>query len=195
MRRRADHRGGRHEDHGGAGLVLLAADDSIVTTDAAGARWLAQLGAGGPDAPVPAVVAAVARGARRRLHEQRPRPARARILVPGGSWLVVRGSALGGDGDARAAVTIEPARAHELAPLIADASGLTERERAITRLVALGLATRAIAGRLHVSPWTVQDHLKSIFEKVGVRTRGELVARMFFEHQAPRLSEPGDGEH
>ena len=57
----------------------------------------------------------------------------------------------------------------------------------MTQLVAQGLATNAIAGRLHLSPWTVQDHLKAIFEKVGVSTRGELVARMFFEHYAPRL--------
>ena len=74
-------------------------------------------------------------------------------------------------------------------PLIADAYGLTERERAVTQLVAQGLSTSAIAGRLHLSPWTVQDHLKSIFEKVGVGTRGELIARMFFEHCAPRLFE------
>jgi DNA-binding CsgD family transcriptional regulator len=33
----------------------------------------------------------------------------------------------------------------------------------------------------------VQDHLKSIFDKVGVGTRGELVARLFFEHYAPEL--------
>ncbi len=79
-------------------------------------------------------------------------------------------------------------------PSIADAYELTKRERAVTQLVALGLSTRAIAGRLHVSPWTVQDHLKSIFKKVGVRTRGELVARVFFEHHAPRLSEAANRE-
>jgi DNA-binding NarL/FixJ family response regulator len=54
--------------------------------------------------------------------------------------------------------------------------------------VARGLSTSAIAGRLYLSPYTVQDHLKSIFEKAGVGMRGGLVARLFFEHYAPRLT-------
>ena len=83
---------------------------------------------------------------------------------------------------------LEPARPHELAPLIAAAYGLTDRERAV-QLVAQGWSTSAIASELHISPWTVQDHLKAIFEKVGAGTRGELVARVFFDHYAPRLSE------
>ena len=106
-----------------------------------------------------------------------------------GTWLIVRGSVLSGGSDARTAITIEPAGAHDLAPLIADAYELTDRERLITQLVAQGLPTKTIAGRLHISPWTVQDHLKSVFEKVKVRTRGELVSRVFFEHFEPRLSE------
>lgn len=84
---------------------------------------------------------------------------------------------------------IEPARPHELAPLIAAAYGLTERERVVTQLVAQGLATTAIARRLHLSPWTVQDHLKAIFEKLDVSSRGEVVARLFFDHYAPRLTD------
>ena len=57
----------------------------------------------------------------------------------------------------------------------------------MTRPVALGLSTEAIGARLYLSRWTVQDHLKAIFEKVGVVTRGELVARVFFSQRAPRL--------
>ena len=97
-----------------------------------------------------------------------------------------------GDGpDPSVAVILEPAPSPELAPLIAAAYGLTDRERLVTEQVARGYSTSEIAGHLHLSPYTVQDHLKSIFEKTGVGTRGELVARLFFEHYAPRASEAG----
>jgi DNA-binding CsgD family transcriptional regulator len=95
---------------------------------------------------------------------------------------------LGDGADARTAVLLEAAQAPELAPLIADGYGLTQRERNVTQLVAQGASTDEIASRLYLSPYTVQDHLKAVFDKVGVSTRGELVARLFFDHYAPRLA-------
>lgn len=77
---------------------------------------------------------------------------------------------------------LEPARAPELAEIIADAYGLTARERCVTELVAQGLPTAAIAARLHLSTYTIHDHLKAIFEKLDVSSRGELVARLFLDH-------------
>jgi DNA-binding CsgD family transcriptional regulator len=103
---------------------------------------------------------------------------------------VVRGSLVGDGPDSRVAIMLEPARGAELAPLIADAYGLTRRERLVTELVARGFSTNDIAARLHLSAYTVQDHLKSIFDKTGSGSRGDLVARLFFDHYAPRLSEP-----
>jgi DNA-binding CsgD family transcriptional regulator len=88
----------------------------------------------------------------------------------------------------RVAVIINAARDPEVASLIAQAYGLSARERELTRLVLHGRSTHEIAEGLHVSPYTVQDHLKSIFEKVGVRSRRELVAQLFLQQCAPKLA-------
>src|SRR3954469_3765819 len=169
-----------------AGVLILDDQNAVVTADSAADVWLGELQPSGAMRSVPQTIAAVAARARAAPSDADDRSfAHARVRTSRGAWLVVRASAL--DVDGLVAVTLEPARSRDLAPLIADAYELTMRERAVTRLVAEGLTTRAIAERLYLSSWTVQDHLKAIFEKVGVTTRGELVARVFFRRRAPRI--------
>ncbi|MCK2212817.1 helix-turn-helix transcriptional regulator [Actinomadura sp. ATCC 31491] len=195
-----------------SGVLVLAPDDSVALCDRAAGHWLDQLGTGDrAGARLPLVIATVARQARALATARRPAsppardtalpsardtrlpsgaaalpPARARVQTPSG-WLLVRGSLLGDGPDAPVAVTLEAARAPELAPLIAAAYGLTERERRVTELVARGHPTSRIAATLHLSAYTVQDHLKSIFDKTGTSSRGDLVARLYFDHYAMRL--------
>jgi DNA-binding CsgD family transcriptional regulator len=115
--------------------------------------------------------------------------AQVRTPGPDGRWLVLHGALLGDD-SSRVAVVVEPARSAELAPLYASAFGLTRRERDVLGEVLRGRSTTEIADRLSVTPYTIQDHLKSIFSKTDTATRSELVARLFFDHFEPRLGAP-----
>ena len=114
-----------------------------------------------------------------------------RARTGSGVWLLIHASCLQhADGSvADVAVVIEPAKASEVAPLIVDAYELTPREVDVTRALARGLTTNEIAGELHLSRYTVQDHLKSVYEKAGVSSRGELVAKMFADHYHDGLAE------
>jgi DNA-binding CsgD family transcriptional regulator len=67
-------------------------------------------------------------------------------------------------------------RAGSLSEATAGRLDRSRRERRITELVAQGLPTAAIAAQLYLSTYTVQDHLKSIFETLDISSRGQLVA-------------------
>ncbi|RKT67955.1 DNA-binding CsgD family transcriptional regulator [Saccharothrix variisporea] len=101
-----------------------------------------------------------------------------------GRWLVFHASCLR-DQEGRptqTAVVVEPAKPADIATLLTAAFGLTEREQEITGLVARGLSTAQLARRLHLSQHTVRDHVKAVFAKTGVNSRGELVAKLYTDH-------------
>ena len=173
------------------GLVVLGEDWSVESFTPGVERWLAEL----PDSEweqrgrvPPAVMAVAARALRTAEGPDAPAEiAVARVLSRGGRWVVLHGAPLVAADARRVAVIVEPAQPARISSLLMAAYGLTEREQDVTRLVLQGFSTTEIAARLAVSAQTVQQHLKSIFEKTGVHSRRELVGRVFFAFYEPRL--------
>jgi DNA-binding NarL/FixJ family response regulator len=65
---------------------------------------------------------------------------------------------------------------------------LTEREREVIRLIGEGIKNRQIAERMYISEATVRHHLTSVFAKLGVADRFELVIYAF-QHGLAKLPE------
>ena len=111
-----------------------------------------------------------------------------RLRTASGHWLVLHASRLSGpSAQAQIAVIFEVARPAEIAPLIVQAYDLSKRESEIMQSVLRGLSTEEISNTFQISSNTVQDHLKSIFDKVGVHSRRELVGQLFAQQYQPRL--------
>jgi DNA-binding CsgD family transcriptional regulator len=89
---------------------------------------------------------------------------------------------------AETVVVISNAGPKEVARLRKSIYGLSPREQEIADLVVRGLSTRQISKTLYISEYTVQDHLKNVFGKVGVKGRRELVKRLFLDNLPPQIS-------
>jgi DNA-binding CsgD family transcriptional regulator len=153
-------------------------------------EWLRDLPDGNLAASrLPTAVLAVA-GRAARSATSRDVPAEvavARVLTRSGRWVILHGVPLAAIDAERVAVIVEPAHPGRIAPLLMSAYGLTEREQELTRLVLQGFSTIDLADHLVISVNTVQGHLRNIFTKTGVRSRRDLVTKIFFAHYEPRL--------
>jgi len=176
-----------HEWPDAPGLIVLSADWRIESVTPDIDRWLAELPDGDTRAgKLPSSVLAMAGRALRHAGGHPPaEPPFARVLSRSGTWIMLHGTALVSAGAQRAAVIIGPAHPTRISPLLMSAYGLTERERDITRLVLRGNSTAEIAAQLVLSAHTVQQHLKSVFDKTGVHSRRDLVGKVFFTDYEP----------
>jgi DNA-binding CsgD family transcriptional regulator len=168
------------------GLVVVAPDGSLISTTEAGELWLEELGPADPEGSgVPVELQALA--AKFRPPDARPDGLpRLRVRTRTGRWAVLHASRMATPATGAIAVIIEEPSPAELAPVVMMAYGLTKQEQSLTAQVCRGLSTKEIAARLHITPNTIQDHLKSIFDKTGVSSRRELVATILHEQYLPR---------
>lgn len=170
------------------GMVVIELDGDEVCTELvtrAARTWLADVQDGEVgDTGLPVSVVSLAMRARNRPAD----PVSAHLRSRSGQWLTLHGEVLSAGCPARVSVVVEPTRPHELAEVVCAAYGLTDREREVARLVVNGYSTRDVAQALWLSPWTVQDHLKKVFSKLGVSSRAELTSRLFFDHYVPRMA-------
>jgi DNA-binding CsgD family transcriptional regulator len=167
------------------GVIVLSADLGVVSTTAGARAWIDAF----PLARVfaawgmlPAVVYPAATRARAGATG-----ARALDQVPDGRWVVIEAAPLEGEGGGEIAVTLRDATPGETFDRCCRVYGLSRREREVVAALLAGLDTRAATERLFISPHTFQDHLKSVFVKMSIHSRRQILA-LFSGSQAAASS-------
>lgn len=155
------------------GSLTLDADGNLAATSEPAEAWL--------DTLDPSQVTGAFRTLRHRLATETI----ARLMVVGNDGPVMLHAHHRKGGSSEVEVIVERPRPIEIADTIMAAHQLTPREAAVTRLLCQGQTNREIATGLELSPYTVADHLKSIFAKFDVASRSELLHRLYDLHYAP----------
>ncbi|MDP8926660.1 MAG: helix-turn-helix transcriptional regulator [Actinomycetota bacterium] len=175
------------------GVLLLDRAGRVVQHTGAAERRLRELGDLGPGwregEGLPPAVLSMTGALKRALgpgtEAREARSSVPRLLVRGrsGRWLVLHGAWTEPtpDRSSETMIVIEAAGPREVAWLKTSTYGLTKREREVVDLVVRGASTKEISRALYISEYTVQDHLSSVFEKVGVRGRRALVKHLYLE--------------
>jgi DNA-binding CsgD family transcriptional regulator len=177
------------------GVLNLDQSGRVTRYTAAAEHLLRELGApetrrrGERDLPM-AIWAVV--GALRRTLGARPDRAPSeipclRVRARSGGWLTLQASLTesGDDGAVETVVVITPAGPAEMVQLRTTAYGLSAREKEVVDLIVRGFSTRQISRSLYISESTVQGHLSHVFDKVGVKSRRELLKHLFLDNLSP----------
>lgn len=163
------------------GMLVLNADLGVVSISPQARRWLAEIpetNADGLPLPVVAAAARLATADEQEDLDGEPSPTTVRLRTHEGHWLRLHATPLAGPAGPQIGVIIEPVPATELGSLLLAAHGLTDAQSRVVALVLRGHSTREIVDRLHISANTVQEHLTAVFDRLGVRSRRELIAAL-----------------
>ena len=181
------------EPYVGPGVVLLDDGGAVMSMTEHARTYLAELSHPGVEhrgTTLPGEAYVVGARARARAAGL-PGPAPvARTRARSGQWLTLRADCSRDPAGVvvSTAIVIEPSRSSEMLPLFVAAHGLSPREESVLAELVQGATTAETARALQISPHTVRDHVKSLHEKVGVRSRAELVSELYRLQYAPEFT-------
>lgn len=163
-----------------SGIVVVQRSGAVAYASPAGEAWLDAMRArpGEGRHPVPSAVYSAMAGLT--VGEGRMVTA---VDLPGGRATI---EATPG-GDDAIALVISPVRP-EPSPVVPTAWGLSPAEGRVVGLVVSGRTNQEIADQLSVSANTVEWHLRNVYERLGIRSRGQLAARYFHDAHLPSLT-------
>jgi DNA-binding CsgD family transcriptional regulator len=179
-----------------AGILVLSDRLASIFSDAGADYWLSLLREWEriDSLTLPRPVRAVCSRAQseKALYPEQDSLSKVCLRTPDGQFLVIRASRLSGTSDSiPLAVCFETAKPMDIIPFMVEAYGLSLREKQILDWVLRGCSTKELARSLHISAYTVQDHMKSIFTKTGVSSRRELIWNLFARFSLPNTDKPG----
>ncbi len=161
-----------------SGILLVEASGAIRFSTPATERWLEALGPRDGLLPVPVWSAMAAR----------------RMRAPGEAAMVSVATSRGNirveaseAGEPGLQAIVISAEMPPPSPRIPTAWGLTAREAEIVEQLAMGGSNAQIAAALFVGEHTVEWHLKSVYDKLGVRSRQEVVSALFRQTLLPSI--------
>ena len=162
----------------GPGIIILDGDLSVVSINEEAERWLADIVE--VDWPahhnLPFALLATAAQVAGLSQDGAGAPVPTRLRRRSGGWIAVHASTLDGAGGRHVAVVLDEAGTVQVSSLLLAAHGFTPAQSRVAALVVQGRSTRSIMAELHISSNTLQEHLRAVFDKLGIGSRRELVA-------------------
>lgn len=164
------------------GTLILGDNDVVEGFTPEAQFWLGHFGVKNLAEPLPPALRWISRQARAKStshgRSSALRPACSRLATDSGELIAVGAETLHGLGGTKIAMSVEFATPQSLSPLLMTLYDLTPREKTVAHLVIAGWPLGEVGVHLSLSLYTVRDHVKAIYAKVGVRSRPELTARI-----------------
>lgn len=162
------------------GQLVLGPDRTIISSTQVADRWVAAIGG---DEQLDFLLSTLGPHTGDHGHKS------ITLTTETGPVTVHASSATGGEEGGATALVLERPRPIVLTHLIISAYGFTSREREVAEMVLRGSTTKQIARALGIRDYTVQDHLKAIFAKTDVSTRGDLSWTLYSRFYLPPVRE------